>query len=71
MKFVSNEQVYTELKVLFVRENTSGTQLAKKMGITQQTFSSKLKKKNLSFEDISEVLDLIGYDLEINFVKRK
>lgn len=70
MKFTSNEQLTTELKVLFIRENTSGTKIAKKIGITQQTFSQRLQKKNLSFEDIRTILDILGYDLEINFVKR-
>lgn len=71
MKFTSNEELAMEIKVLLLRENISLTQLAKKIGMSQPAFSKKLQKKNMSFEDVSIMLDGLGYDLEINFIKRE
>ena len=68
--YKDNEQINTEIKVLYVRENTSGTKVAEKLGMSQQNFAKIIKKKNLAFSDIQKILDVLGYDLEINFKKR-
>lgn len=68
--FEDNDQMRKEIKVLLAREETSGTQVAKKMGISQQNFHRTINKVNFAFTDARDILDALGYDLEINFRKR-
>lgn len=60
----------TEIEVLMVREKVTVTEATK--GIcTRQTWYRALANKTVIPKCIIEVLDRLGYDIEINFIKRE
>lgn len=60
-----------ELKKIMIDENISQSELAEKLSVTQQNISAKLKKNDYRINELINIANILGYDLEINFVKRK
>ena len=59
----------TEIKVILLKENASITKVTE--GIcTRQTWHRALANKTIIPKCIVEVLDRLGYDIEIKFIKR-
>ena len=69
--FESNEQLKTEIKVIMLRENTNGTQVAHKIGISQQNYHRMINKVTFEFTDVERILDAMGYEMRIDFVKKE
>ena len=44
--------------------------VADKLNMTKQTLQHKLNKQFITFDDISQLLDVIGYELHYEFVKK-
>lgn len=63
--------IYKELKKLLIDESQTVTALAKKLNTSQQNLDAKLKRNNLKVSDLEKILDALGYDLKIEFIKRK
>lgn len=68
--YLENNQVISELKKLLIDEHATQRQLAEALDISPQAFAKKLNKKNLSFSDVKSILELLDYDLIINFQKK-
>ena len=58
-----------EIKSLLAIENKTMKDIAEQMETTIQNLSQKLRNKTIKFEEVCEITDLLGYDIE--FVKRK
>lgn len=63
--------IYNEIRKLMIDENQTVTALAKKLNTSQQNLDAKLKRNNLKISDLENILDALGYDLKIEFIKRK
>lgn len=63
--------IVNELKKLMIDESVSQKQIADHLGIAPQGMTKILNKKNLSLDDLKKILNVIGYDLDIEFIKNK
>lgn len=62
--------VSKEIKKIMIDENIGQVELAKKLNVTQQNISAKFKKNDMRISEITTILNALGYDLEINFIKK-
>lgn len=69
--FIGNEQLKKEISKLAIDMNMTKVSVAEKLGKSRQNFDTLLNKKNLSFTDISKILDAMGCDLIIEFKPRE
>jgi len=58
-----------DIKMLLAKKAITMTEVAKKLStkennITVQSLSKKLSKKTIKFEEVREILDVLGYDIE-------
>lgn len=69
MSFVykNNKQLKDEYKKLLIDKGLSMTDIADKLDIVPQQLQNKFNNKRIAFSDLSEWLELVGYELEINF----
>lgn len=67
--------IYEELKSTLAFEATTMTKVAellkarKNRNLTMNNLSRKLRTKTIKFEEVRDILDVLGYD--IKFVRRK
>lgn len=47
------------------------TEIANKIGTTQANLSKKFKNNTLYSKDIEKIADALGYDLKLEFIKKK
>ena len=45
------------------------TDLAEKLGVTQQNVSAKLKKNDMRISEVERIATLLGYELKLEFIK--
>ncbi len=69
MKYENNEQIAIELKKLMMDNKISQREIAKRMGIKPQGLTKILNKINFGFEDVQKILELMGYEMIIEFKK--
>jgi len=69
MLYENNEQLVIEFKKLLLDGKISQRDLAKSIGISPQAFQNLLNKKQLSFSDMKKILNCMGYELDIDFIK--
>lgn len=69
--FTDNEQLKKEISKLAIDVNMTKVKIAEKIGKSKQNFDTLLNKKNLSFTDISKILDAMDCDLIIEFKPRE
>lgn len=69
MSFIykSNKQIKDEYKKILIDTGMSMTFVADKLDIVPQQLQNKFANKRLAFSDLQEWLDLIGYELVIDF----
>ncbi len=58
-----------DIKMLLAKKAITMTEVAKRLStpdnnITVQSLSKKLSKKTIKFEEVREILDVMGYDIE-------
>lgn len=58
-----------DIKMLLAKKAITMTEIAKRLStpdnnITVQSLSKKLSKKTIKFEEVREILDVMGYDIE-------
>ena len=58
-----------EIKSILAKENITMTDLAKKIPTSVNKFSNKLRNNTIKYEDVRQIADILGYDIQ--FVKRK
>ena len=63
----TNNEFKKKIKTLSVETDISLTEVCKKLDIMPQSYQNIYKKQKLAFCDIADILDCLGYELEINF----
>ena len=59
-----------EIKKILIDEELTQSELAEKLGTSQQNINAKLKRDNFSNKEMQEIANTLGYDLKIEFIKR-
>lgn len=57
-----------QIKVLCVRSNISMAELARRIGISPQSFSAKLKRESFTITDLETIADAVGATFIRKFV---
>lgn len=57
-----------QIKVLCVRSNISMAELARRIGISPQSFSAKLKRESFTIADLEIIADAVGATFIRKFV---
>lgn len=69
--YINNESIIEDFKLLLKNNGIKHQFVADSLNISKQSLNLKFNKKHISFDDMEELLNCIGYDLDINFVKRE
>lgn len=67
--YENNEQIIIEIKKIMLDEKVSQREIADNLGITPQSFTKLINKKNFNFNDAKKILNIMGYDLVIGFAQ--
>lgn len=65
--YKNNEQLVNEIKKVMIDSNTKQTDIANKLGIPKQSVTKILNKKNLTCDDMQKLLEIMNYELIIDF----
>lgn len=68
MKYKDNETIVKEFKKVLIDNGIKQQYVADTLGISKQSLNLKLNKKHISFDDMQELLNCIGYELHVDFV---
>lgn len=68
MIYTDNETLVKEFKKLLIDKGIKQQYIADNLKISKQSLNLKLNKKHVSFDDMMELLNCIGYELQIDFV---
>ena len=63
-----NAEIKKELRKILLDENLS--EIANRLNISRMQLNHLFNKVNFSFTDLYKMLQSIGYDLEIDFIKK-
>ena len=69
--YTDNKQVKNEFKKLTIDNNITMSIVADKLGIVPQQLNNKFNNSRLALSDLKQWLNIIGYDLELNFRKKE
>ena len=61
-------RLYIKIKMLLLEQKLSETYLAKRIGMNQKNFNTKLNAGTLRYSEVEKLLEALGY--EIQWVKR-
>ena len=59
-----------EIKKILLDEDVEIKELARRLNTSQQNISAKLKRNNFTTKDIEKILNVLGYELKIEFIKK-
>ena len=59
-----------EIKKILLDEDIEIKEFARRLNTSQQNMSAKLKRNNFTTKDIEKILDVLGYELKIEFIKK-
>lgn len=65
--YTDNKQLKNEFKKLTIDENVTLSEVAAKCDLIPQQLNNRFNNSRLSFTDLKQFLNAIGYELEINF----
>lgn len=62
----------TELDVQFkiIEEDITQNEIAEKIGTTPQYLGQVIKRKNIINPTFVKILDVLGYDIELKYIKK-
>lgn len=63
----TNNDIKKRIKSLSAETEISLSDICQKLNIMPQSYQNIFKKQKLAFCDIADILDCLGYELEINF----
>lgn len=63
----TNQEMKKIIKQISVETDISLSDVCKQLSIMPQSYQNIFKKQKLAFCDITDILDCLGYELEINF----
>ena len=69
--YTDNKQVKNEFKKLTIDNNITMSMVADRLGIVPQQLNNKFNNSRLALSDLKQWLNIIGYDLELNFRKKE
>lgn len=64
------ESIAIKIKKIMLDESIKQTDLAEKLGMSKANLSSQLLRDSFRIKDIEKIADALGYDAEMNFIKR-
>ena len=59
-----------ELKILYTKEGKTQGDVAKILGTTQANLSKKFKNNSFYWRDIEGIINGLGYEIKIEFIKK-
>ena len=59
-----------EIRKILLDEDIEIKELARRLNTSQQNISAKLKRNNFTTKDIENILNVLGYELKIQFIKK-
>ena len=59
-----------EIRKILLDEDIEIKELARRLNTSQQNISAKLKRNNFTTRDIEKILNVLGYELKIEFIKK-
>ena len=59
-----------EIKKILLDEDIEIKELARRLNTSQQNISATLKRNNFTTKDIEKILNVLGYELKIEFIKK-
>ena len=59
-----------EIRKILLDEDIEIKELARRLNTSQQNISAKLKRNNFTVKDVGKILDALGYELKIEFIKK-
>ena len=62
--------VSKEIKKIMIDEEISIVELAKRLDTSQPNLSAKFKRNNFSVNEMKDIANKLGYELEIKFIKK-
>ena len=65
--YSNNKQLKDEYRKLLIDKGLTMTDIATKLNIVPQQWQNKFNNKRIAFSDLAEWLDLVGYELVIDF----
>lgn len=71
MKYNNNDDIVALIDNYLNINGIKKTFLAEKMGITRQRLNTIFQKKNINLDDLKQMADALGLDVEINLVEKK
>ena len=63
----TNNEIKKKIKSISVETEISLSDICQKLNIMTESYQNIFKKQKLAFCDIADILDCLGYELEINF----
>ena len=69
MEYINHDQLIKEIKKAIIDSGLSQKEVAKEMGIAPQGFTKVMNKKNLSFDDVKRIADVLGIKLYFELKK--
>ena len=63
--------VAKKIRIMLVEENLKIIDLADRLNTSQLNISAKLKRNNFSVKEMEQIAEVLGYNLEITFTKKK
>ena len=59
-----------EIRKILLDEDIEIKELASRLNTSQQNISAKLKRNNFTVKDVEKILNVLGYELKIEFIKK-
>ena len=59
-----------EIRKILLDEDIEIKELARRLNTSQQNISAKLKRNNFTTKDIEKILNVLRYELKIEFIKK-
>lgn len=63
-----NMNISEQIKVLCVRANISNAELARRIGLSPQSLSAKLKRESFTIPELESIADAVGATFERKFI---
>lgn len=59
-----------EIKKILIEKDMLLKDLAEKLGVSYQNLYNKMQRNNFRVSELEEILNALGYDLKLKFIKR-
>ena len=67
--YENNDQLKKELKKLVIDSGMTQKEVAEKMEVKPQQYTNIVNKENLAFRDVKRIVNAIGLNIKIDFVR--